>query len=439
MALNVEQSQGWRLVAIVMTVILVLHSPLIFNPGYLSHDELQWAFQATEHKGPAFINGLWADVQAFQYRPLTFSLWMWLSRRCFDHPFLFHAIIVAVSAWNASMLALVLRKAGASGRTAVLAGLLFGLGPYATYTHGWVATLADLIWVFCTLAIALITISTPRRWPVWLASFGLTCTALLAKESGVVLPALFLLAWLFDRRRPVWLDATFFAAVPVIVYLGIRLHTLLTGAPADSPYAWHLSTIPLNWIKYQLYPIAIDKFGAAEVRTLWYVVLIWCLLLLSLWKAAPRYALAFLAFGTAALGPVLIVQPAAWYGYALSAVIAAVTALSWPRMHRWGRFATALFVALALLHSINLMRVIHDAGEKQSRFSPALAQAVQDGKGKAITLSVENEKDRWIYIRMTHDIHAYHGVKMDGFVKLVGSEEPADYQVQADGSLKPLR
>ncbi|HKU17920.1 MAG TPA: hypothetical protein VJP80_01470 [Candidatus Saccharimonadales bacterium] len=41
MATNVEQSQGWRLVAIVITVVLVLHSPLIFNPGYLSHDELQ--------------------------------------------------------------------------------------------------------------------------------------------------------------------------------------------------------------------------------------------------------------------------------------------------------------------------------------------------------------------------------------------------------------
>jgi hypothetical protein len=421
-----------------MTAILLLHSPLIFNPGYLSHDELQWAFQATEHKGPAFINGLWADVHAFQYRPLTFSLWMWLSRRCFDHPFVFHAIIVAISAWNASMLTLVLRKAGAASRIAVLAGLLFGLGPYATYTHGWVATLADLIWVFCALAIALITISTPRRWLVWLASFGFTCAALFAKESGVVLPALFLLAWLFDRRRRTWLDATFFAAVPVIVYLGIRLHTILSGAHGDSPYVWHLSIVPFNWIKYQLYPIAIDKFGAAEVRALWYVVSIWCLLLLSLWKAAPRYALAFLAFGTVALGPVLIVQPAAWYGYALSAVIAAVTALSWPRMNSWGRFATSLFVALAFLHSINLMRIIHDAGEKQSRFSPALAKAVQDGKGKIITLSVENEKDRWIYIRMTHDIHAYHGVKMDGFVKLVGDNEPADYQVQANGSLKQL-
>lgn len=439
MTINVAPNQGWRLLAIVMASILVLHSPLIFNPGYLSHDELQWAFHATEHKGPAFINPLWADLHAFQYRPLTFSLWMLISRRCFDHPFLFHAIIVAISALNAGMLSLVLRKAGTAGRTAAMAGLLFGLGPYATYTHGWVATLADLIWVFCALAIALVALCASRRWSVWLASFLFTCTALLAKESGVVLPALFLLAWLFDRHRRGWLDASFFAAIPVVVYLGIRLHTILTGAPADSPYVWQLSTVPINWIKYQLYPIAIDKFGAAEVRTLLYIVLIWCLLLASLWKAAPRYAMAFLAFGTVALGPVLVVQPAAWYGYALSAVMGAVIALSWPRMNKWSRIATSLFVILGFLHSINLIRIIRDAGEKQSRFSPALAQAVRDGAGKAIALRVENEKDRWIYIRMTHDIHAYHGVKMDGFVILVEGDEPADYQIQADGSLKYLR
>lgn len=55
MTVRVVQSQGWRLLAIVMTGVLILHSPLIFNPGYLSHDELQWAYHAIQHQGPAFI------------------------------------------------------------------------------------------------------------------------------------------------------------------------------------------------------------------------------------------------------------------------------------------------------------------------------------------------------------------------------------------------
>lgn len=439
MPIDVESGQVWRLVVAVMVCILVLHSPLIFNPGYLSHDELQWAYFATEHQGPAFINSLWGDVHAFQYRPLTFSLWMLISRLCFDHPFAFHAIVVAASALNAGMLSVVLLRAGANRRSAMLGGLLFGLGPYAAYTHGWVATLADLLWVFCTLAIALIVMKARQRWLIWLAPFILTAIALLAKESAIVIPALLLLAWLFSARQRSWLEAALSAAMPVVAYLAIRLQTILTGAPSsDSPYSWHLSVIPLNWIKYQLYPIAIDKFGSEGVRVLVPILLVWGLLLLALWRAHVRYVLAFLLFGTAALGPVLIVQSAAWYGYAFSAATAGVIALAWPSMNRWSRLAVSLFAVLGFLHSINLMRIIHDAGEKQSRFSPALAKAVKDAGGREVHLSVKNEKDRWIYIRMTHDIHGYAGVKMDGLVKLVEDNDPPDYQVLEDGSLKRL-
>jgi hypothetical protein len=436
---DIKSDQVWRLVVAVMACILILHSPLIFNPGYLSHDELQWAYFATEHQGPAFINGLWGDVHAFQYRPLTFSLWMLISRHCFDHPFVFHAIVVAASALNAGMLSAVLLRAGAHRRIAMLGGLLFGLGPYAAYTHGWVATIADLLWVFCTLAIALIIMKAKHRRLRWPASLVLTAVALLAKESAIVIPALLLLAWLFSARQRTWLEAALSAAVPVAVYLAVRLHTILTGAPApDSPYNWHLSVIPLNWIKYQLYPIAIDKFSSEGVRVLVPILLVWGLLMLALWRAHVRYVLAFVLFGTVALGPVLIVQSAAWYGYAFSAATAGVIALAWPHMNRWSHLAVSLFALLGFLHSINLMRIIHDAGEKQSRFSPALAQAVKDAGGREVLLSVKNEKDRWIYIRMTHDIHAYAGVKMDGLVKLVEDTDPSDCQILEDGSLKRL-
>jgi hypothetical protein len=436
---SIKPGQVLGIVVTVMAWILILHSPLIFNPGYLSHDELQWAYEATAHQGPAFINSLWGDVHAFQYRPLTFSLWMLISRQCFDHPFAFHAIVVSASALNAAMLSVVLLRAGANRRTAILVGLLFGLGPYAAYTHGWVATLADLLWVFCTLAIAQVTMSSRHRWLTCLASLALTSAALLAKESAIVIPALLFLAWIFSGRQRSWLDATFFAALPVGIYLAIRLHTILTCAPSpDSPYAWHVFVIPLNWIRYQLYPVAIDKFGSEGVRLLVPILIVWGLLIGALWRAHIRYLLAFLLFGTAALGPVLIVQSAAWYGYAFSAVTAGVIALAWPHMHRPSRFAVSLFVLVSFLHSINLIRIIHDAGEKQAHFSPAMAKAVEDAAGKQIRLSVKNEKDRWIYIRMTHDIHAFDGVKTDGLVTLVGGSDPSDYQILEDGSLKRL-
>lgn len=430
--------RAWHIFAAVAACILIFHSPLIFNPGYLSHDELQWAYHATQLQGSAFVNGLWGDVHAFQYRPLTFSLWMLISRQYFDHPFAFHAIVVAAGALNAGLLSIALLRSGAGLRAAFAAGLLFGLGPYATYVHGWVAIIADLIWVFCTLAIALATMRNKHRWLTWIASLVLTSIALLAKESAVVLPALLALAWLFSGRQRAWAEATAFAAIPVIAYLSIRLHTILTGAPSGSPYAWHLSIIPSNWLKYQLYPVAIDKFGTEGVRALLPIIIVWGLMLLALCRAHIRYMLAFLLFGVAALGPVLIVQPATWYGYGFSAVTATVMALAWPHMKRWGHVAVSLFACIGFLHSCNLMRIIHDAGVKQSRFSPALADAVKKSHGQPVVLSVKNERDRWIYMRMTHDIPAYDGVKMGENVRLAEGSEAANYQVEEDGSLKRL-
>lgn len=213
-------------------------------------------------------------------------------------------------------------------------GLLFGLGPYAAYTHGWVATIADLIWVGCALLIGLLLVRRVSRWAVCLASFVLTSVALVSKESAVVIPALLTLGWLFSRWERRWIEATVAATIPVAIYLFVRLHVILHGASSGSPYIWHLSLIPKNWIKYQLYPLAIDKFGVAQVRKLVFIVLAWCLLLFSLWRAGKRYFLAYLLVGTAALGPVLIIQPASWYGYGLSAATAGAIALAWPTMKR---------------------------------------------------------------------------------------------------------
>ena len=61
--------------ACVLLAALILQLPLILNPGYFSHDELQWAALAN-----ASTPSPWLETSAFQYRPLTFSLWMALSR-----------------------------------------------------------------------------------------------------------------------------------------------------------------------------------------------------------------------------------------------------------------------------------------------------------------------------------------------------------------------
>ena len=85
---------GW-----VFAAALLLQLPLALNPGYFSHDELQWAAFAE-----AGTRVSWLDIAIFQYRPLTFNLWMALSRVLFDAPMLFHSVLVAWGSLHAALL-----------------------------------------------------------------------------------------------------------------------------------------------------------------------------------------------------------------------------------------------------------------------------------------------------------------------------------------------
>ena len=81
---------AWLAPAAVFALVLLAQLPLILNPGYFSHDELQWAAFAADGRHVA-----WTAIGDFQYRPLTFNLWMWLSRPLFARPQVFHALLVA--------------------------------------------------------------------------------------------------------------------------------------------------------------------------------------------------------------------------------------------------------------------------------------------------------------------------------------------------------
>ncbi len=111
-ALEPITTQRWtgRLLPVwVFLTVLLAQSPLIFNPGYFSHDELQWAAFAAQDPERIWREHLWLDVQSFQYRPLTFTVWLWLSKHLFAHPYAFHAVAVAMGAANAALLAALLR------------------------------------------------------------------------------------------------------------------------------------------------------------------------------------------------------------------------------------------------------------------------------------------------------------------------------------------
>lgn len=432
----------------VFALALLAQVPLILNAGYFSHDELQWAALADLSAGPPVALWDWAGLAAFQYRPLTFDLWMRLSRHLFAFPRAFHAVLVAWGAVNAGMLAALARRFGVAAWPAAIGALAFALGPYAVYVHGWVGTLADLIWVSCALLIGLLVVRMPPEAGLLaaLASGAITVIALLGKEAAVSIPALLAVAWWFTGRERTWGMALVGSAVVVAVYLALRIDVLLHAPREGAQYAISVANMPLRWVEYQLFPWipslleTAPTFARGLTWRVAFATVAWLALLAALWRSAPTWAALFIAGGVAALAPVLGMGGSSnQYAYAFAALTAMVVAAAWSRAPEWGR---AIIVAAALLnlwHGVNVMHQIRHVGQVQARFSPALAEAVKESDGPTLRLRMAPNAEQWIFRRLTFKIPRYRGVAIGDRVRLVGDAEPADYLIEADGRLTPLR
>ena len=437
--MSTPQPCRWAVPLLVLVAALALQWPLLFNPGYFSHDELQWAALATSGAPSP-----WRDVTAFQYRPLTFSLWMALSRSLFASPMAFHAVLVSWGSLNAVLLYGVGRGFGLSRAVAAAGALGFVLTPYATYTHGWVGCLADLIWLSCALLIALLVQHVRAPWLAACGSVLLTALALLAKEAAFAIPPLLLLAWWLDGRRPVWLAAMLASGALAAVYLGLRWDALLHAPREGSQYTLSVLNLPQRWFEYQVFaPIPPLLEISTTLRRSGPVLvagLLWSGLLAALWRASPRLCALFLLGGIAALLPVLPLG-SSWnhYGYGFAAITAMTIAAAWPQASRPGRGAILVFVALTALHGGTVMWRIQHVGRIQSVFSPALAQAVRAHPNTQVTLSPAPQAKAWIFARLTHAIPAYDGVAIGDRVRLVDTPALADYSIEADGQLRALR
>jgi hypothetical protein len=429
---------GFALIATLLQLLLIL------NPGYFSHDELQWAAlaQATPRM-PLPWDG-WLGWRTFQYRPLTFDFWLLLLRLLFRTPIAFHAVWVSLGVGNAVLLLRLMRRLGIATGPAVLFAFGFVLGPFAAFTHGWVATLADLLWVGFGLILAQVLLwagnNPARRWPACALAFVLTTLALLSKESAIVLPALIVLAWLLAGRPRLLRDAAICSALPVLLYLALRLDVILFAPRAAGIYDWSLWSIPRQWLLYQLFPLMpslseINSMLTMSYRHLWFSGLFWLALTMLVFRAHARAGWLLLLGGGIALGPVLLLEmPSDQYGYGFSAITMLALAWAWPRLGRAGRSLAVLFVLIGIWHGVNVQRELHHDGQLQARFSPALAQAVAAASRTPIRLRLPQDHP-WVYQRLTHEIPSYDGVAIGDRVRLVGEGEAADYVIEKDGGL----
>ncbi len=423
-------------------ILLLLQLPLILNPGWFSHDELQWAARAAVAHWSDLPWVAWSDVGTFQYRPLTFNLWLLLAHGLNAHPFVLHGAFVALGSLNAWLLARVLQAAGCAAGVAMTAMFVFVLSPCVVYVHGWIGTLGDLLVLAAGLlglrAVQRASCATPAdTLRAALLPSCLVTLALLAKESAIVLPII-LLAALYRHPRPRGaLLPIALTGIPVLGYLALRLPALWSIPAGNASYAWAVGHIPQRLAEYLLYPFLPPLFEIAPVLSKSPARLLLatgCVVLMLgvLATRGWRWPVAWLALVAAALGPVLML-PISYnqYAYLASAMAVGGAAMAWPALARVPRGVLVLLAAIVVVHGLGVMQRMRAVGVIQQHFD-ADWQALRARHATLPCLSFADPDTRWMVQRFVHDVPRYAGICLaaDGTITAL--------QVQRDGHLTPL-
>ncbi len=438
----VNDSSLSRASLIFLLAAILLQWPVLFSTGYFSHDELQWLSFAKRPWGELFDLVSFADIRQFQYRPLTFNLWLIVSHIFGESPAMMHVIRGGFGVVSGGLLALLVYRLGASKLQAMVAGLLFLFTPIAVYTNSWIGTYADALCLLFFLAIAL---SLTRRAPLPTAvnvsvAFVATTLALLSKESAVVFPALLMLGWLIRRERAV-LMAAIASGVVVAIYIAFRADVILFPALPSGSYAWKIANIPARMVEYALFPFSLNRF-----ETLWQpeLPLAWvavgaCLIVVGVVaRLGWRWIAVFVAGFYGALGPVLILAFSAnHYAFLATAFACALLALAWRHMSTLCRLLLTVSVLVVTIHGVQMMRTMYRIGQVQAVLFTELERILPTATG-VIAVRAENEKDNFIVDRLLHRVPEYRGINMTGrVVAAQANAKPGEitHRMQRDGRL----
>lgn len=425
--------------------ILVLVSlPLVFNPGYYGHDELQWLAAADHDQWRQSPWQGWFDVTPFQYRPLTFNGWLLLSKWVGYQPYLMHAAVVAIGLANALLLRSCLMAVRVESLPASVAAVLFVLSPHAMQVHGWVGTLGDLFVLLCAL-LAIRTLQVQPRRSVELAVIAvLTVLALWSKESAIVVPALWLALW--PWRRSQVLPAVVVSAAVVAIYLALRLDTILYPPRTDSGYAWSIANIPARLFDYAAFPFApgIDEVHVIRLgRSPWRWMLGFAAsigLLVIIANAGWRLALMLVIGWIACLGPILLLSTsAAVYGYVASAWVVAVCAWSWPRLLQSARVAMLFIAALAMIHGAQIAQRLRHVGVLQAGLYAGLEPLLPFvSPAHPLRIAAIEPRDQPHLQRLLHQVPSWHRLPVSDRVIIVEPDAAPTHRLHADGQLRAV-
>ena len=277
------------------------------------------------------LRRFWFTAQAEDYFPLTSSM-LWIEWRIWgDHAAGYHAINLLLHAVAAVLVWRVLRRLAVPG--AWLAGVLFAVHPVAVASAAWITerknTLPMVLYLLSLLAWLRFdsgrshhddTTGATNGNRYYLVSLGLFLLALLAKTSGVMLPAVLLLCAWWQRgkitRKDILRSLPFFALALALglVTVWFQQHNVIRHQDVH-PEGWASRVAATGWI------IGFYLFKALVPARLCAVY--------PRWNVNPASPVAFLPLALIALG----------------------FALLWAHRRSWGRaplFAMSCFVLILL-------------------------------------------------------------------------------------------
>jgi len=430
-----------------MLAALLVQLPLVLNHGYFSHDELQWLAYADVPWPEIPWNG-WFDFEPFQYRPLTFNLWLLLSKLFGYSPVTMHLLRVLAGAAVALLLRATLCELGVPTARASIAALAFLLLPETSYAHAWIGTYADSLCLGFGLGALLLTLRADSATRVAtvrsaLAASVLTALALASKESAVLLPALLVLAAL-RRRDRVLAAAIAGSALVVALYLVLRLDTILYGPRDGSVYAWSTGHIPARLVEYAMYPFEFDRFDATGA--FWdahrrFAVMCWLATVTVAASAGWRALAAFCAGWVLALGPVLILTfSATHYAYLAAAFLCGFFAITWQRMPTLARLTLAGLTLLALVHGQWVAAEMRRIGDIQHNLYEDLLPLLAN-RTTTVYIKAERASEDIILRRLVFRIPSYRQVPLGERVVSIEHDDPthAEFVMNPVGRLSQAR
>lgn len=305
---------SWLLALLAAVAVFAnsLHGDFILDDRFMIEDNPR--VHSWQYVPDYFTEGVWhnsgfsdfSEIQAVYYRPLHLLLLRVTHAAFGSNTFGYHVVNLLLFLANIALVYFLARKlleqAGQQDDLAAAATLIFAVHPTHTESVAWISGVTDpLAFLFVLTSLLFYLSSVERRSrSAFVASVLCFGFALLAKETVIVLPVLFV-AYNVLFKHPVFPARLWTFIAVALIYLVIRSH-VLGGSIAIEPQLsgfWSLIEFVAGYVKLLLVPWPLNYYFYAQPGTVasvpeiivwWAITLAASVWIVRCWRQEPLVA-----------------------------------------------------------------------------------------------------------------------------------------------------